>query len=165
MNAVEIEEAVSALAEAPFDAEAFPFAFLAAFGNKETAIKRLRAGATNQSDLPGGVLQRSNIHILVVPEGQVAEALGALRESPRTKSAKARYILATDGVSLEAEDLTSGETVACDYAALPDRFGFFLPLAGITTVRQIRESAFDMWATRRLKSKVGDRSTTSLAGL
>ena len=48
MNAVEIEEAVSALAEAPFDAEAFPFAFLAAFGNKETAIKRLRAGATNQ---------------------------------------------------------------------------------------------------------------------
>lgn len=100
-----------------------------------------------------------------MPEGQVAEALGALRESPRTKSAKARYILATDGVSLEAEDLTSGETVACDYAALPDRFGFFLPLAGITTVRQIRESAFDMRATRRLKSKVGDRSTTSLAGL
>ena len=150
MNAVEIEEAVSALAEAPFDPETFPFAFLAAFGNKETAIKRLRAGATNQSDLPGGVLQRSNIHILVVPQGQVAEALGALRDSPRTKSAKARYILATDGVTLEAEDLSSGETVACDYADLPNRFGFFLPLAGITTVRQIRESAFDIRATRRL---------------
>lgn len=150
MNAVEIEEAVSALAEAPFDAEAFPFAFLAAFGNKETAIKRLRTGATNQSDLPGGLLQRSNIHILVAPQGEVAEALGALRDSPRTKSAKARYILATDGVTLEAEDLTSGETVACRYADLPNRFGFFLPLAGITTVRQIRESAFDIRATRRL---------------
>jgi len=36
MNAVEIEEAVSALAEAPFDAGNFPFAFLEAFGNKET---------------------------------------------------------------------------------------------------------------------------------
>lgn len=35
MNAVEIEEAVSALAERPFDAEEFPFAFLQAFGNKE----------------------------------------------------------------------------------------------------------------------------------
>lgn len=150
MNAVEIEEAVSALTEAPFDAEAFPFAFLTAFGNKETAIKRLRAGATNQSDLSGGVLQRSNIHILVAPQGQVAEALGALRDSPRTKSAKARYILATDGVTLEAEDLSSGETVACDYADLPNHFGFFLPLAGITTVRQIRESAFDIRATSRL---------------
>ena len=150
MNAVEIEEAVSALAEAPFDAEAFPFAFLTAFGNKETAIKRLRAGATNQSDLPGGILQRSNIHILAAPHGQVGEALGALRDSPRTRSAKARYILATDGATLEAEDLSSGETVACDYADLPNHFGFFLPLAGITTVRQIRESAFDIRATSRL---------------
>ncbi|NJO11899.1 MAG: hypothetical protein HC873_22310 [Leptolyngbyaceae cyanobacterium SL_1_1] len=34
MNAVEIEEAVSQLAEAPFDPEEFPFAFLEAFGNK-----------------------------------------------------------------------------------------------------------------------------------
>ena len=32
MNAVEIEEAVSALAEAPFDPEEFPFQFLQAFG-------------------------------------------------------------------------------------------------------------------------------------
>jgi hypothetical protein len=39
MNAVEIEEAVSALAEQPFDAQ-FPFAFLTAFGNKETTVKR-----------------------------------------------------------------------------------------------------------------------------
>lgn len=54
MNAVEIEEAVSALAEQPFDAAAFAFQFLAAFGNKETTIRRLRTGATNASDVPGG---------------------------------------------------------------------------------------------------------------
>jgi hypothetical protein len=36
MNAVEIEEAVSGLAEQPFDAESLPFAFLEAFGNKAT---------------------------------------------------------------------------------------------------------------------------------
>ncbi|HWY16832.1 MAG TPA: type IIL restriction-modification enzyme MmeI [Rhizomicrobium sp.] len=50
MNAVEIEEAISALAEHAFDAAEFPFAFLQAFGNKETTIKRLRAGASNKSD-------------------------------------------------------------------------------------------------------------------
>jgi hypothetical protein len=59
MNAVEIEEAVSRLAEAPFDPEEFPFAFLEAFGNKQTTIKRLRS-SSNQSDLSGGVLQRGS---------------------------------------------------------------------------------------------------------
>ena len=48
MNAVEIEEAISALAELPFDAEEFSFAFLLAFGNKATTIKRLRTGSSNQ---------------------------------------------------------------------------------------------------------------------
>ena len=32
----------------------------------------------------------------------------------------------------------------------PNHFGFFLPLAGITTVKQIRENAFDIRATSRL---------------
>lgn len=69
MNAVEIEEAISALAELPFDGGEFPFAFLQAFGNKDTTIKRLRTGSTNASDLPGGVLQRNNIHIAVAAPG------------------------------------------------------------------------------------------------
>ena len=40
MNAVEIEEAISELAGQPFNPECFPYAFLLAFGNKETTIKR-----------------------------------------------------------------------------------------------------------------------------
>src|SRR5829696_8287889 len=55
MNAVEIEEAISALAEQAFDPVEFPFAFLQAFGNKETTIKRLRSGASNKSEFGGGV--------------------------------------------------------------------------------------------------------------
>jgi hypothetical protein len=150
MNAVEIEEAVTELAEKPFDAGEFPYQFLTAFGNKDTTIKRLRTGTTNGSDLPGGVLQRSNIHIAVAAPGAVTLTLAALRASPATAKAKARFILATDGEIFEAEELESGETVACDYADFPNHFGFFLPLAGITTVRQIRESSFDIRATSRL---------------
>jgi hypothetical protein len=150
MNAVEIEEAVSKLAEAPFDPAAFPYAFLEAFGNKETTLKRLRSGNTNQSDVPGGVLQRSNIHIKVCPEGEVPAALAALRQSAATARHKAKFILATDGKSFEAENLVDGETLACAYADFHDHFGFFLPLAGITTVKQIRENAFDIKATGRL---------------
>lgn len=150
MNAVEIEEAISALAATPFDAAEFPYAFLQAFGNKETTLKRLRSGASNASDVPGGVLQRNNIHIAVCPAGQVTATLAALRNSPATAKAKAKFALATDGRALEAEDLATGETVACDYADFPNHFGFFLPLAGITTVKQIRNNPIDIQATGRL---------------
>jgi hypothetical protein len=52
LNAVEIEEAISQLADQTFDTRNFPYAFLEAFGNKETTtIKRLRTGASNKSDL------------------------------------------------------------------------------------------------------------------
>ena len=56
MNAVEIEQAISELAEKSFDQQEFPFQFLEAFGNKETTLKRLRTGVSNKSD-HGSVLQ------------------------------------------------------------------------------------------------------------
>jgi hypothetical protein len=149
MNAVEIEEAVSKLAEQPFDSAEFPFSFLEAFGNKETTIKRLRSGASNKSDLDG-VLQSSNIHIKTCNKGEVSKTLKALRDSSATARGKAKFILSTDGVDFEAENLVTGETVTCDYRDFPNHFGFFLPLAGITTVRQISENAFDIRATSRL---------------
>ena len=149
MNAVEIEEAISDLAREPFDPVEFPFAFLEAFGNKATTIKRLRSGATNNSDIDG-VLQRGNIHIKVSPEGAAAEAVTALKASPATTRSKAKFVLATDGKDFQAEDLSSGDVVVCNYVDFPDHFGFFLPLAGITTVQQIRESSFDIKATGRL---------------
>ncbi len=149
MNAVEIEEAISKLAEQPFDAEEFPYLFLQAFGTKETTLKRLRKGESNKSDL-GGVLQTNNIHIAVAAPGTVTRTLAALKASPATTRAKAKFVLATDGDTFEAEDLASGETVACAYADFPDHFGFFLPLAGITTVKQVRDSSFDIRATSRL---------------
>src|SRR5271165_261342 len=150
MNAVEIEEAISALAERPFDAEEFPYAFLEAFGNKETTIKRLRKGESNKSDL-GGVLQTNNIHIATCKPGEVTKTLAALKASPATARAKARFVLATDGDLFEAEDVTSDDPpIACSYADFPNHFGFFLPLAGITTVKQVRESSFDIRATSRL---------------
>src|SRR3954468_17282239 len=114
MNAVEIEEAISVLAGHAFNSIEFPFAFLQAFGNKNTTIKRLRAGASNKSDL-GGVLQTNHIHIAVCNPGQVTRALAALKGSQATARAKARFTLATDGSDFEAEDLTTGETVACAY--------------------------------------------------
>ena len=150
MNAVEIEQAISELALQPFDAAEFVFAFLAAFGNKDTTLKRLRTGNNNASDVPGGVLLRNNIHVAVCESGTVGENLKSLRASPATTKAKVKFILATDGQTLEAEDLIGGETINCAYPDFPDHFGFFLALAGISTIKEIKDNPIDVRATGRL---------------
>lgn len=150
MNAVEIEEAVSDLALQPFDPAEFAFRFLAAFSARDTTLKRLRKGDSNQSDVVGGVLWRGNIHIAVAPAGEVGTTLAALRASPRTTAQKAKFILATDGETVEAEDLIGGDVIACAYGDLPRQFATFLPLAGISTVKEIKNNPIDVKATGRL---------------
>jgi len=149
MNAVEIEEAVSDLVAAPFDANEFPFAFAAAFGAKKATTDGLRRGATNQSDV-GGVLWRNNIHLKIALPGKIGAALAALRASPRTAKFKAKFILATDGDTVEAEDLIGGDVVACPFADFPRHFATFLPLAGISAVKEIKNNPIDVKATGRL---------------
>lgn len=149
MSPIEIEEAVEALVELPFDMDEFAFQFLAAFDTSDAAIRRLKSGAQNQSDI-GGVLNRNNIHIVTCDIGVIDDTFSALIDSPKTASAKAKFVLATDGENIQAQNMSSGETISCAYADLPDYFGFFLQLAGISTVREIEESSFDIRATGRL---------------
>jgi len=161
LNAVEIEEAVSKLVEEPFDAAEFSYAFLEAFGNKTATLQRLRSvgkNSTNKTDLSGDgiypVLQRNNIHIATCSAGgpdAVAGLLKRLVDSPASSKHKAKFALATDGNTVHAECLNSEEPpLVCEFKELADHFGYFLELAGISTVRQIRENAFDIKATGRL---------------
>lgn len=95
MNAVEFEQAVFELIEAPFDREFFAFSFLKAFGNKATTIEKLKIdrskkASSTHSDLDGGVLRR-NIHLLVCDEGKVGESLKALVDCPETAKRKCKY--------------------------------------------------------------------------
>ena len=175
MNAVEIEEAVSKLVEEPFDAAEFPNAFLEAFGNKTATLQRLKSvgkNSTNKTDVVGdgvqSVLQRNNIHISTITaspplaplrgEGPgvrgsdaVAALLQRLTDSPATNKHKAKFVMATDGQLVHAASLNSDDPpLVCEFKELADHFGYFLELAGISTVRQIRENAFDIKATGRL---------------
>ena len=51
---------------------------------------------------------------------------------------------------MEAEDVAGGETITCAYADFPNHFGFFLPLAGISTIKEIKDNPIDVRATGRL---------------
>lgn len=149
MNAIEIEEAISALFDKLCEPETFPAEFLEAFGNKTTTIRRLQS-ATSLSDIDGAVLLRNNIHLKVCPKGQVSSVFNQLKTSPTTKKNKVKFILVTDGAIVEAEDLSGDAPLVCEYQDFPNYFGYFLPLAGIETVKQIRDSSFDIRATSRL---------------
>ena len=87
MNAVEIEEAVSRLAEQPFEAAEFAFQFLEAFGNKDATIQRLRStgkNTTNKSDVVEdgvvAVLQRNNIHVATLNRSGACQGSDAATE-------------------------------------------------------------------------------------
>ena len=150
MNAVEIEEAISELADADFDSSVFPYAFLESFGHKPTTITRLKNGAMNKSDIEGAILLANNIHIATCAVGEVSQKFKELQDSPANSRQKVKFILVTDGIDIEAEDLIGGESLSCQFKDLPNHFGFFLPLAGISTVKPIRENAVDIRATSRL---------------
>ena len=137
MNPVEIEQALTDFAQEKYDPIEFPFKFLSCFGNKETTIKKLKSGATNNSDIDHGLLQRNNIHMATCANGSISQTLKKLKDSEATVKGKAQLILATDGKELEAENLVTGETIASSYEEFPDHFGFLLPLAGIQTTKEI----------------------------
>ena len=148
MNAVEIEEAVSELARQPFDAEAFPFAFLRAFGRKDVELKRLKAN--NSSDVDGAVLRRDSVHLAVSAPGGAEAAFAALKASPKTAANRVKFVFATDGAEVLAEETATGDFRSFPLPELDRHFGFFLPLAGISAVRQIKDNPIDVKAVGRL---------------
>ena len=149
MNPIEIEEQLSKLASEPFDAAEFPFQFLECYGRKAGEIKALKKGKSNKSDIDG-ILQRNNIHMVVANPGELDDALTTLRDSKATTKNKAHFILTTDGESVAAENLKTGDHLACDFDKLGEEFTFFLPLAGIYFTAEIKNQDIDVKATARL---------------
>jgi hypothetical protein len=96
---------------------------------------------------------RNDIRLAVCAAGTVGDTLKALRARLATTKAKAKFILATVGQNMEAEELASGETIA---SAVPDfrhHFGVLLPLAGISTIEEIKDNVIDVRATGRLNKR------------
>lgn len=149
MTPVEIENAVTDLAAKPFSPAEFPFDFLAAFGLKDVTLAKLRKDKS-KSDVPAAVLQPKLAHLLVTATGETHDGLRRLKESPATEKQKARFLVATDGHVLSAEDRLTGEALETDLAKLPEHLGFLFPLGGVAVVPEIRDNPIDVRATARL---------------
>ena len=159
MKTTEIADAVQVMVERGFDADTFAFDFLQSFGLDDTSLARLRKvgrGSQNKSDIEGGVLPggkaRMKVHTLPAAPGEVDAAMAALQNSKATTKQKARFLLATDGESVQAidRDGADNDVLACAWNELTDRFGFFFPMVGISTTKEIRDNPIDIKATGRL---------------
>ena len=82
------------------------------------AVKIHSETISHKSDV-GGVLQAKNIHIKTCAEGEATATLTTLRESPATTRAKAKFILATDGI--EAETFAVHDIPGSDHRAVLTR--------------------------------------------
>lgn len=150
MNPTEIYEALDEIAKAPFDASEFGYAFAEATDNAKATVSKLRAGATNKSDLPLGVLLNKKFHFAPAMTGMSAVTLDALRASKKTASAKPAILIAVDGDTVAAEHRASGDTLHCKFTEIGDHFGFFLPAAGKERYRAVEENPIDVKAAGKL---------------
>ena len=153
MNPTEIYDALSDLASQPFDDSIFPYDFALATDAAKATVDKLRKGATNRSDLPGGVLLSRRFHF--APAGGTEQAtvdavLDQLKASPRNKQAKPAILLTTDGTMLAAFHPASGESLHCPLDEMAKHFGFFLPAAGKERYRAVEENPVDVQATGKL---------------
>ncbi len=150
MNPTEIADALDAIAKAKFDPTEFGYAFAQATDNAQATIAKLKAGATNKSDIAGGVLLNGKFHYAPALPGMAADMLEALRASKRTVKAKPAILIATDGEMIAAEHPKSGDTLHCPFTDLGKNFSFFLPAAGKERYRAAEENPVDIKATGKL---------------
>lgn len=150
MNPTEIADALDTVAKAKFDPVEFGYSFAQATDNAQATVAKLKAGTTNKSDIPGGVLLNAKFHYAPALPGTAASMLEALRASKRSAKAKPAILIATDGEMIAAEHPKSGETLHCAFAELGTHFSFFLPAAGKERYRAAEENPVDIKATGKL---------------
>lgn len=150
MNIAEVESQLADLVRQPLDPREFAFRFLEIYNAPKATLTKLRSGTQNKGERATDVLWSRKLYFRIAPQGRVADALDALRESKTTKSLKPRFLLTTDGHEVAAYDTKTDDTHYCDYGKLNDRFDFFLPLAGIEKYDAVAENPADIKAAGRL---------------
>lgn len=150
MNPTDIYDALDTIAKKPFERAEFPFEFALATDVAQAAVAKLRNGATNKSDLSGGVLFNKRFHYAPAPLGEVEATFEILKASSKNKSAKPAILFTTDGQTLSAIHPASGETLHCAFKELGDQYGFFLSAAGKERYKALDENPIDIKATSKL---------------
>jgi len=150
MNIAGIESSLRDLVEISFDADSFIYRFLEIYDAPKSTITKLRQGTSGYSLLNGDLLWKKKLFFRIAPKGQTAATVDALAADPLTKKHAPRFLIATDGEEVYAQDIKADQTCDIPFDKLNDSFDFFLPLAGIERYEGVAENPADIKATARL---------------
>lgn len=130
VNIEQIERNVKSLPTLKQSQE-FIFAFLRAFGEPETTITRLKQGDYNRAKHAGDILLKRKVFFKIEIDKDCYVLIDTLRQDKHIGKNKPRFIIVTDWENLLAIDIDREDTLSCKFEDLPDKFVFFLPLAGM----------------------------------
>lgn len=150
MNIAGIESSLRDLVEVSFDADNFIYRFLEIYDAPKSTITKLRQGTNDYSLLNGDLLWKKKLFFRIAPKGQTAATVDALAADPLTKKHGPRFLIATDGEEVYAQDIKADQACDIPFIKLNDAFDFFLPLAGIERYEGVAENPADIKATARL---------------
>lgn len=151
MNIVDIEQALTEIAQKPYNPQSLGLEFVAAFAKSSTTLKRLKE-STNESDIPNGLLWRGYMHYAPAQRGMAAEILEQLKLSKASAKHKVRLLIATDGHELLVFDRKHSELLVTSLTPeeLSKEPAFFFPLASLEAFRPSEENIIDIKATSKL---------------
>lgn len=162
VNPLTILNRCEQLIKTPYNPHHFAYSFLEAYHTSQATIARLQEGTYNKTDLlpdviSGGVALcvPSAIHLCALSiechHNQLEHVVHALKASSATKREKVRFVLATNGVDIYAQNCHSEEDHFFSFADLPNQCAFFFPLAGICVPKgRSGNLAVDIKATDKL---------------
>ena len=156
-NIEQIQHSVKQLATLSKDQQ-FIFAFLRAFGEPETTITRLKRGDYNRAKHAGEILLKRKIFFKIETDKDCYVTIDELKHDEHIRKNKPRFIIVADQKNLLAIDTTKEDTLICKFEELPNKFTFFLPLAGMEEEQIQKEDVVSTKAAENV-AKLHDRIT------
>ncbi len=148
-NIKQIESSIRELLALRRDPE-FVFAFLRAFGEPETTVARLKQGDYNRAKNANEILLKRKIFFKIAVGKDCYLTIDELKHDKHLGKNKPRFIIVTDWENFLAIDTARDDTLSCKFQQLPDKFTFFLPLAGMEQAQVEKEDVISTKAAENV---------------
>jgi MmeI, DNA-methyltransferase domain/MmeI, target recognition domain/MmeI, N-terminal domain/MmeI, helicase spacer domain/MmeI, C-terminal domain len=151
VKSTEIEHNVQRIID-NFSKEDFIYDLLIAYGISKTSVTRLKKGDYNLSKVEGEILYKKKIFFKVEKSDKLLSSIDEISKESRILKQNPRFVILTDFKHLVAKDLKLGTNIDIEIKDLPNRFDFFLPLAG----SEVYNASNDNEADRNASYKMAD---------
>jgi len=143
MKYAEVAENVKQLVDELPPQNEFIYELLLAYGTPKATVARLKSGQLNLAVCGGDVLLKNKVWFKPVADNLLAN-IDKLKESPKTKSNKPRFLIVTDFKQLLAVDTKTTDTLDIELPELA------LPWAGMEKTRLANENPADIKAAEKM---------------